>query len=106
HALGRAAAPPLEGRAAGVMMIPIPRRGFLRAVAGVEDAKAVPGIEDVRITHAMDAELVPLPEGDCYLGFVFARAERPHIVEGALREAHRRLRFDIATTLPAVDVRT
>jgi hypothetical protein len=38
---------------------------------------------------------VPLPEGDRYLGFLFARGPSPEAVEAALREAHRRLTFRI-----------
>ena len=48
--------------AAGVMMIPIPRRGHLRRVEGEELARAVPLIEDVRITARQDQLLEPLPE--------------------------------------------
>jgi hypothetical protein len=40
----------------------------------------------------------PLPEGDRYLGFLFARAETAAEVEAALREAHRRL--DIVISEP------
>src|SRR5262249_41630806 len=36
--------------AAGVMMIPIPRRGIYRGVDGVDAARGVPNIVDVRIT--------------------------------------------------------
>ncbi|MGH6720232.1 MAG: ATP-grasp domain-containing protein, partial [Alphaproteobacteria bacterium] len=85
-----------EGRAAGVMMLPIPRAGRLRAVRGTEAAADVAGIEEVAITAHPEQELVPLPEGWQYLGFVFARAETPAAVEAALREAHARLAFDIA----------
>jgi biotin carboxylase len=85
-----------ERQPAGVMMLPIPRGGVLRAVHGQEDAERVPGIEAVTITAHRGQELVPLPEGSRYLGFVFARAETPEAVEAALREAHRRLSFDIA----------
>jgi hypothetical protein len=97
HALGR----PLESlererRAAGVMMIPIPRAGRLVAASGVDDAKAVEAVEDVVITMHPGQEVVPLPEGWQYLGFIFARAETPAAVERALREAHGRLCFDIA----------
>ena len=84
-----------EPRAAGVSMIPIPRGGRLAAVRGQERAQAVAGIEEVRITVPVGDRLVPLPEGARYLGFVFARAESPEEVEAALREAHRRLEFDI-----------
>jgi biotin carboxylase len=97
HALGR----PLESlererRAAGVMMIPIPRAGRLVSVSGAEAARAVEAIEDVVITMHPGQEVIPLPEGWQYLGFIFARAETPSAVEGALREAHARLHFDIA----------
>ena len=96
HALGR----PLdslerEQRAAGVMMIPIPRAGRLRAVTGRDEATAVDGIEEVAVTMHPGQTVVPLPEGWQYLGFIFARADTPVAVERALREAHARLRFDI-----------
>jgi hypothetical protein len=77
------------------MMLPIPRRGVLRAVHGQEAAEGVPGIEAVTITAHRGQELVPLPEGAHYLGFAFARAGTPEAVEAALREAHRRLSFEI-----------
>jgi hypothetical protein len=77
------------------MMIPIPRAGRLIAVRGRDEALMVPGIEEVTITAHLQQDLVPLPEGYQYLGFVFARAETPESVEKALREAHRRLDFDI-----------
>jgi hypothetical protein len=78
------------------MMIPIPRAGRLRAVAGTDAARAVAGIEDVTITAHREQELVPLPEGWQYLGFIFARSETPAAVEAALRDAHARLHFEIA----------
>ena len=96
HALGvEIKPPPREGRAAGVMMLPIPRAGTLRAVRGREEAAAVPLIEEVAITIPLGQPVVPLPEGDRYLGFVFARGETPAAVEAALREAHHRLEFAI-----------
>jgi biotin carboxylase len=84
-----------EGRAGGVMMIPIPEAGILREVHGVDKAKAVPGIEDVQITAQRNYPLVPLPEGDAYLGFIFAAGDSPEAVEAALRAAHAELRFEI-----------
>lgn len=91
-----------ESRASGVMMLPIPRRGVLHGVAGVEAARNVPEVEDVVITVPVGREVVPLPEGDAYLGFLFARAATPDAVEAALRAAHRRLTFDIRTPLPTI----
>ena len=86
--------------AAGVMMIPIPREGMYVDVEGLDQARSVPGIEDVMITAKQGQKLVPLPEGASYLGFIFARAETPVAAEQALRNAHRELRFEIATALP------
>lgn len=84
-----------ENRAAGVMMIPIPKAGILRHVQGLAEARAVPGIDDVTITIPTGHPVVPPPEGYRYLGFIFATADDPAAAEAALREAHRRLRFEI-----------
>jgi hypothetical protein len=96
HAVGQSPAIwERETLAAGVMMIPIPRRGVYRGVDGVDAARDVPHVEDIRITAKADQVLLPLPEGGSYLGFIFARAEQAGDVERALRLAHRRLRFAI-----------
>ena len=84
-----------ESQAGGVMMIPIPECGILRRLCGVVEAKAVPGIEDVQITARLNQSLVPLPEGDAYLGFIFAKGLSPAEVESALRQAHSFLQFEI-----------
>ena len=101
HALGESPASWRRERgAAGVMMIPIPRRGVYRGVTGVEAACAVPGVEAIHITAKPDQLLVPLPEGASYLGFIFARAERASDVERALRRAHAHVHCVIDTELP------
>lgn len=84
-----------EGQAAGVMMIPVPKAGILGEVRGKTAAHRVDGIVEVNITIPIGGEVVPLPEGARYLGFIFARAETPEMVEEALREAHRQLEFII-----------
>ncbi len=84
-----------ESSAGGVMMIPIPAEGILRRVDGLEEAKRVAGVEDVQITTRLNQSLVPLPEGDAYLGFIFAKGRTPRQVEEALRTAHSRLGFEI-----------
>jgi len=89
-----------ESAASGVMMIPIPSSGIYSAVTGVEDASATPYINDVIITAKPGQRLLQLPEGASYLGFIFARAETPALVEQALREAQGRLKFDISAELP------
>ena len=84
-----------ESDASGVMMIPIPRRGVLRGISGVDAALAVDGVEAVEITAKTDQRLVPLPEGASYLGFIFARGESAAFVERALRAAHAALEFAV-----------
>ncbi|HMC53184.1 MAG TPA: ATP-grasp domain-containing protein [Acidimicrobiales bacterium] len=84
-----------ESAASGVMMLPIPAAGTLVAVRGQAAARAVPGIRGLEITIPRGRTVVPLPEGDRYLGFLFARGASPHDVEAALREAHACLRLDI-----------
>ncbi len=92
HALGLPLGPhERERAAAGVMMLPIPRGGILREVRGLAAARAVAGIEDIRITIPRGRPVAPLPEGDRYLGFMFARGEAPAAVEAALRRAHTAL---------------
>ncbi len=96
HALGLPIASlERERRAAAVMMIPIPRGGILEEVRGLEEARAAPLIEDVTISLHKGQEVVPLPEGSRYLGFIFSRARTPAEAEAALRQAHRLLHFVI-----------
>jgi biotin carboxylase len=76
----------------GVFMLPVPRAGVLRAVEGQHDAEAVPGITGVTITIPPGRRVRPLPDGDQYLGFIFAEAATPGDVEKALTTASQRLR--------------
>jgi len=96
HALGL---PPhhlrREELASGVMMLPIARAGVLREVRMVDEARAVPGIAGLEISIARGRPVEPLPEGDRYLGFLFAKADTPEQVEAALRKAHALLEVDI-----------
>jgi biotin carboxylase len=84
-----------ERAAAAVMMIPIPRGGILEEVGGLDEARAVPHVEDITISLHKGQEVVPLPEGSRYLGFIFSRAATPAEAEAALRAAHRHLQFVI-----------
>ena len=96
HALGaRDERVQREPAAAGVLMIPIPKAGRLEEVRGLEAARAVPGVVDAVISAHVGSELVPLPEGSRYLGFLFSRAPDPARAESALREAHAKLEFTI-----------
>ena len=89
-----------ESTASGVMMIPIPGAGVLRAVEGQQQARAVEGVGGLEITIARGRPVVPLPEGDRYLGFMFARAASPDAVERSLRVAHGLLRIRIEPHAP------
>ncbi len=103
--LRQAVAEPLpiagEGGAAGVMMMPILRRGIYHGLEGLAAAQAVPGVTGVAITVQPGEIIAPPPDGASYLGFIFARAASPADAEMALRIAHRQLHFDIRPEYPA-----
>jgi biotin carboxylase len=88
QAVGRPLQPQAVTDAAGVLMIPIPRGGILRRVEGLTAARQVAHIVDVEIYVREGYELVPLPEGAAYFGFIFAQGPDPATVEAALRKAH------------------
>jgi biotin carboxylase len=88
-----------ERAAAGVMMIPIPRKGTLKSVRGIDRASAVAGTEEVQITAKIDQLLEPLPEAASYLGFIFARGSEAGEVVRSLKAAHAELLFDIAVPI-------
>ena len=69
-------------------------------VEGVLDARRVAGIEDVVISVREGYELIALPEGSSYLGFLFARAPDPATVEAALREAYSKLNVVVSPIWP------
>ena len=102
HAMGRPLTPRVADGGAAVLMIPIPEAGILRRVEGVTAASRVAYVEDVYIAVREGYELVPLPEGSSYLGFIFARAPTATHAEAALREAHSRLRVVVAPLWKAV----
>jgi len=84
-----------EKRSSGVMMLPIPKEGVLRRVGWQEAAMEVPGITALEVTIPIGRRVRPLPEGDRYLGFLFAAADDADQVEASLREAHSLLEIVI-----------
>jgi len=90
---------PRESKAAGVMMIPVPRSGILEKVDGDDQARAIAGVSEIQITARLHDYIAAWPEGSTYLGFLFSRAESPEEAESALRAAHAKLRFTIAPRL-------
>ena len=105
HATGEQLAIERSSSAAGVLMIPITQAGSLRRIEGITRARAVPFIEDILINIRDGYELVPLPEGSSYLGFMFACAPAAEQVEAALRAAHAELEIVVAPLLKVEDLR-
>ena len=95
HALGRPVPGHRDGRPSGVLMLPVPRPGVLRAVQGQAEAVATPGITGLSITIPVGQRVHPLPDGDRYLGFIFAEDDTQDRVERALAVARDRLRVVI-----------
>ncbi len=96
HAVG-AEVPAMGGvGASGVMMVPIPRAGVLRAWTGEAEARAVADVTDLVVSAVPGQVLQMLPEAASYLGFIFAEAADDGAVLTALRSAHAALRFTIA----------
>jgi len=96
HAIGNPLRAEVTPGGAGVLMIPISEAGILRRIEGITAARAVQYIEDIVISIREGYELVALPEGASYLGFMFAHAPTPAQAETALREAHAKLKIVVA----------
>jgi hypothetical protein len=82
--------------AQGVLMLPTPRRGRLVGVGGRDEVMAWTQIHGVEITVPYGQQVTPLPEGDRYLGFVFAAAPTSAEVVETLQRARRALSIEIA----------
>lgn len=80
-----------NGKASGVLMIPIPKNGVLDSIDGLEQVQSIDGISSIDITAKSGDSLFPPPEGDRYIGFVFSTGETPEQVESALRNAMRQI---------------
>ncbi len=96
HAMGRRIEINTVESAAGVLMIPIPKGGILKRIEGLLDAQRIPYVMEVSIEVRDGYELIPLPEGNSYLGFIFAEAPTVKEAEQALRNAHECLNIVIA----------
>ena len=56
---------------------PDPSRGMYKGVSGEDEARAVPGVTDVRITAKVGQLLETLPEAGSYLGFISCAKAAP-----------------------------
>ena len=82
-----------KGESAGVLMIPVTDAGILKRVEGLTEAMQVEYVKDIEIHIRPGYELIPLPEGSSYLGFIFAQAPDYEQTYSALKQAYARLRF-------------
>ena len=76
-----------EPHASGVLMIPTPASGRLQDFEGLDDVRLIDGVTGLDLTVQPGSEVLAPPEGDRYLGFVYASAKTPESVENALRTA-------------------
>ena len=95
-ALGRQRPPPGLRRPSGVLMIPIPVTGVLRGVRNLEAVRALEHVTGIEITIPVGRPVRALPEGDRYLGFVFAAGDDRQAVAADLRRAEDLLVVDVA----------
>ena len=84
-----------ESVSSGVLMIPTPVSGTLHAVGGEDETRAIPGVTGIDFTMVPGDRLAAPPEGEGYLGFVYARSDRPEEVESALRKAMETLEVQL-----------
>ena len=82
-----------SAESAGVLMIPITDSGILQRVEGLTEALQTRFIRDIEIHINPGYELIPLPEGSSYLGFIFAQAPDFELAFAALKTAYAKLRF-------------
>ncbi len=94
-ATGNVVIPKMMSRASGVMMIPIKQGGILQKVSGIAQARNVQGITDIKINISPGNTLLPLPEGNQYLGYIFAQATTSEQVTSALNNAYAKLDFKV-----------
>jgi len=79
----------------GVLMIPTTESGILRSVDGTDEVRAIDGVTGIDLTMVPGDEIKAAPDGERYLGFVYARADGPQQVESALRKAMDQLEVQL-----------
>jgi biotin carboxylase len=82
-----------DAESAGVLMIPITTSGILKRIEGLTEAMQTEYVRDIEIHINPGYELIPLPEGASYLGFIFAQAPEFDKTYSALKQAYSKLRF-------------
>jgi biotin carboxylase len=85
-----------EPTASGVLMIPIPSAGTFTGIDGLDRVRELEHVSALDITATPGSQVQPPPEGDRYLGFVFAKGPDRDEVEATLRQARDLLRVLVA----------
>jgi len=85
-----------EPTASGVLMIPIPSAGTFTGIDGLDRVRELQHVSALDITATPGSQVQPPPEGDRYLGFVFAKGPDRDEVEATLRQARDLLRVLVA----------
>lgn len=102
-AIGDPVTPVAQDKVRAVMMIPIVKKGLLRRVEGLLDANRIEHIDSIDVIINEGHELTPLPEGNQYLGYIFASGGCRESVLCSVREAYATLNF---VTAPVFTIAT
>lgn len=86
----------IENQASGVFMMPVPAKGVLRSISGVEEAKSTRWITNVTLSMMINSEVSPIPYDARYVGFIFAKAPTSRAVVEALEEAFKKIEIEIS----------
>ena len=89
-----------QEKAHAVMMIPIRQKGLLKRVEGLLAARQTEYIDKIDIVINQGHELIPQPEGNQYLGYIFSTAETNEQVISSVREAYAHLKFVTTPVFP------
>lgn len=97
NAVGLPVMPPpiADGVALGVMMLPVPGRGNLARVSGVDRALDIDGIMSVKIHVEAGSRILPYPEQSCYIGTVLATGSSADEVVARLKSAAKAVSFEL-----------
>ena len=88
----------------GVMMLPIKKAGLFKRTEGILAAKKIKHIDSIEIIIPTGHELIPLPEGNQYLGYIFATADTNEEVIDAIRKAYGLLNFVVSPIIKLTNV--
>lgn len=72
----------------GVWMISAPKKGIIKVIEGLDEARQVESVTSIEITAFPGSEVAPVPDGNRYIGFIFARNNsRTELIDALHRAA-------------------